>query len=191
MKTSKKVLATSVAAGGFAALVVSAVVPFTKDWEGMDLVAHRDTVGTGHPLTYCFGQTAEFGRVKVGEHFTPAQCDAKLRQSLPLYLKPLQACIKRNVPVKVMAAALDAAYNAGSSAVCKSPMVAHINAGSLTAACAAFNGWYIHASGRVVQGLINRREAEKNLCLEGVEEGLPHAMPWWQRWARTILFRNT
>lgn len=201
MKPSKKVLATSVAAGSFAALVVSNVLPFTKEWEGLDLVAKRDPIGTGHPLTYCYGETQADGPARAGQHFTPAQCDAKLASSLPIYLKPLQACIKPAVPVKVMAATLDAAYNAGTAAVCKSPMVARMNAGDMTGACDAFytknargqpTGWYIRASGRVVKGLINRRAAEKKLCFQGVAEGLPKAapMPWWQHWSRLILFKS-
>jgi hypothetical protein len=27
-------------------------------------------IGTGHPVTYCHGQTDEFGKVKVGTRFT-------------------------------------------------------------------------------------------------------------------------
>jgi lysozyme len=41
-------------------------------WEGMDKVAKRDMIGTGHPVTYCYGQTDEFGKVKVGTRFTKA-----------------------------------------------------------------------------------------------------------------------
>lgn len=175
------------------AAVIAIATPFLVKWEGTDLKAVRDPIGTGHPITYCHGQTAEFGKVKVGQKFTPAQCDELLAQSLPIYLKPLQDCIKRLVPTKVMAAALDAAYNAGPTAVCHSPMVAKMNAGDIRGACAAFSGWYIRASGHVVQGLIARRNSERDLCLEGAAEGLPERiepskrMPWWQRWARNIL----
>src|ERR1700761_4820804 len=131
------------------AAVIAAVLAFTASHEGTDLVAKRDMIGTGHPMTYCHGQTDEFGVVKAGQRFTPAQCDALLAKSLPKYLTPLQACIKREAPVKVIAAALDASYNAGPAAVCHSPMVARINAGDFKGACAAFSNWYIRASGRV------------------------------------------
>jgi lysozyme len=191
MKPTKKVVAKSVMAAGITAAVISAVVPFTKAWEGSDLVAKRDMIGTGHPLTYCHGATAVDGSVRPGQRFTPAQCDALLAKSLPKYLHPLQACIKVQAPIKVMAAALDAAYNAGPIAVCHSQIVTRINAGDFAGACNAFKGWYVRASGQVVRGLINRRNAEKMLCLEGVSEGIPKStkpMPWWQHAARTVLF---
>jgi lysozyme len=171
MKTSHKV------AGGSAA-VVAAALAFTPGWEGTDLVAKRDMIGTGHPITYCIGQTDEFGKVKVGQRFTPAQCNELLAKSLPKYLEPLQRCVKREIPVKSMAALLDAAYNAGSGAVCSSPMVKKINAGDLRGACNAFAGWFVQSDGQVRRGLVARRggdgrKGEKQLCLEGLSEGLP------------------
>lgn len=177
---SKKATAAVAAGAGvaFTLAVVSAVTPFTGKWEGTDLVAKRDMIGTGHPLTWCHGTTsADNKTVKAGQRFTPAQCDAQLAKDLPKYLTPLQACIHVALPVKTEGALLDAAYNAGPAAVCKSPMVARMNAGNLAAGCAAFQGWYIRASGRVVQGLINRRADEKKFCLQGVAEGLPKAVP--------------
>jgi len=143
----------------------------------MDLTAKRDMIGTGHPVTYCIGQTDEFGKVKVGQKFTPAQCNELLARSLPKYLEPLQRCVKRDIPVKSMAALLDAAYNAGSAAVCASPMVKKINAGDLKGACNSFAGWFVRSDGQVRRGLVARRsgdsrKGEKQLCLEGLAEGL-------------------
>lgn len=176
MKTSTKV------AGGSAA-VIAAAITFTPGWEGMDLTAKRDMIGTGHPVTYCIGQTDEFGKVKVGQKFTPAQCNELLAKSLPKYLAPLQRCVKREIPVKSMAALLDAAYNAGSGAVCSSPMVKKINAGDLAGACNAFAGWYVRSDGVVRRGLVARRggdgrKGEKQLCLEGLAEGIAKPTLW-------------
>lgn len=173
MSTAKKV-------GGGAA-VIAVLTIFTPIWEGTDLVAKKDMIGTGHPLTYCHGQTDEFGKVKEGQRFTPAQCKDLLAKSLPKYLAPVQRCVKVELPVKTMAALVDAAYNAGPVAVCRSPMVKKMNAGDLEAGCKAFAGWYIRSDGQVRRGLIARRSGlpgdkrknEMQLCLEGVKEGLP------------------
>lgn len=169
--TVKKTIATA----GSAA-VIAAAVAFTPIWEGMDAVAKKDMIGTGHPITYCYGQTDEFGKVKVGQRFTKRECDEKLAASLPVYLNKIGPCVHVPVPVKTMASLLDGSYNAGSGAVCKSPMVARINAGNIRAGCEAFSGWYIRSDGVIRKGLIARRKgidarkSERQLCLEGLSE---------------------
>ena len=50
------------------AAVIACCVAFLPNWEGMDKVARRDAIGTGHPVTYCYGQTSEFGDVAVGPY---------------------------------------------------------------------------------------------------------------------------
>ena len=174
MKSAHKVGITGVGA-------VAIALAFTPGWEGLWTTAQVDTIGTGHPVSYCYGQTTENGSVKAGQKFTPEQCKDLLAKSLPKYLAQINPCIKVAIPDKTRAALLDAAYNAGSAAVCKSPMVARMNAGDLRGGCEAFDGWYVRASGRVVKGLIARRsgdtrKGEKELCLEGLETSAP---PFW------------
>jgi lysozyme len=176
--------AKTAAATGSAGVIAAAVV-FTPTWEGMDSVAKPDMIGTGHPMTYCYGQTDEFGKVKAGTRFTKQQCDELLAKSLPKYLNKIEPCIKVPLPDKTKASLLDAAYNAGPAAVCRSPMVAKMNAGDLRGGCRAFDGWYVRSDGKVRRGLVARRsgdsrKGEKQLCLEGLEEGvapIPKAKP--------------
>jgi lysozyme len=183
MSTAKKV-------GGGAA-VIAVLTVFTPIWEGADLVAKKDAIGTGHPMTYCHGQTDEFGKVKEGQRFTPAQCKELLAKSLPKYLEPVQKCVNVELPVKTMAALVDAAYNAGPAAVCRSPMVKKMNAGDIEGGCNAFEGWYVRSDGQVRKGLVARRSGiagdkrknEKQLCLEGVKEGIakPEKVSLWTK----------
>jgi lysozyme len=182
VSTTKKVV---LGASGLA--VIAYCVAFTPTWEGMDPVAKRDAIGTGHPITYCYGQTDEFGRVKAGTRFTKAECDQKLAESLPHYLALIEPCITVPLPTKTTAALLDAAYNAGPGAVCNSSMLRKMNAGDLRGGCDAFKGWYVRSDGVERNGLIARRsgvldkrgkridsrKSERDLCLEGVKEGLP------------------
>lgn len=159
--------------------IVTTLIGFTPQWEGMDKVAKHDMIGTGHPITYCYGQTDEFGKVKVGTRFTKVECDAKLQESLPKYVTPVAKCATKLFPVKIWAALVDAAYNAGPAAVCRSPMMKHMNEGNYKKGCDAFNGWYIRSAGKVRNGLIARRggvpgdvrKSERALCLEGMKEG--------------------
>lgn len=171
--TVKKTIATIGGAGG----VIACCVAFTPQWEGMKTVASRDKIGTGHPVDYCYGQTDEFGKVKVGTRFTKKQCGKKLAESLPKYLAKIDPCVKVPVAPKTMASLLDASYNAGPAAVCKSPMVAKMNAGNIRGGCEAFNGWYVRSAGTVRKGLIARRsgigdgrKSERDLCLEGLKQ---------------------
>jgi lysozyme len=166
----------TVGATGSAA-VIAATVVFLPNWEGMDKVAKRDMIGTGHPITYCYGQTDEFGAVKAGTRFTKQECDQKLAESLPRYLDKVGPCVHVPVPVKTMAALLDASYNAGASAVCKSSMVSRINAGDIRGGCEAFKGWYVRSDGQIRKGLVARRsgigdgrKSERDLCIEGLNE---------------------
>jgi lysozyme len=194
VSTTKKVVT-----GAGTAAVIAATVAFLPNWEGMKTVASRDKIGTGHPVDYCYGQTDEFGTVKVGTRFTKKQCDENLAESLPHYLALIEPCIKVALPVKTKASLLDASYNAGPAAICRSPMVAKMNAGDLRGGCNAFKGWYVRSDGVERRGLVARRsgigdgrKSERDLCLEGVAEGLPRpsvqvveAAPlpkrWWQK----------
>lgn len=173
MKTSHK-------AGATGAGAIAICLTFTPIWEGMDLVAKRDMIGTGNPITYCNGMTSVDGTVMVGQRFTPEQCRALLAKALPKYWDPLEPCIKVDIPVQTAASLLDASLNAGPAAVCKSPMLAKINSGDIRGGCEAFSNWYIttknHGARSVIPGLVNRRggnpnehrKTEKALCLEGL-----------------------
>jgi lysozyme len=162
--------------GALMASIVSVLVGFTPQWEGMDKVARRDAIGTGRPVTYCYGQTDEFGAVKIGQRFTRVECDEKLKESLPKYINGVAKCATRVFPVKVWAALVDGAYNAGIAAVCKSPMLRLMNEGNYAAGCDAFKSWYIRSAGVIRKGLIARRgglkgdprTSERELCLEGI-----------------------
>jgi lysozyme len=171
MGTARKV------GGASGAAVIAVTVPFLMGWEGYDPVAKRDPIGTGHPITYCNGLTDVDGTVKVGQRFTKKECEERLAVALPKYLAALNKCIKAPMPKNSAAALLDASFNAGSGAVCRSPMLANINAGSIRAGCDAFRGWYIRSAGQVRKGLIARRSgindgrtSERDLCLKGLNE---------------------
>jgi hypothetical protein len=82
------------------------------------------------------------------------------------------------LPDKTMASLLDAAYNAGPAAVCRSPMVAKMNGGDIRGGCNAFQGWYVRSDGQVrkgprrasISGIGDGRKSERDLCLEGAND---------------------
>lgn len=177
------------AAGACGAGAVAICLTFTPVWEGLDLVAKRDKIGTGNPITYCNGLTSADGAVRIGQKFTPAQCKSLLANVLPGYWEKIEPCIKVRLPIATAASLLDASFNAGPERICKSPMLAKMNAGDIKGGCNAFDGWIIRSGGAVRKGLIARRntkskllpkpdprKGEKQLCLEGLSE--PPVKSW-------------
>jgi hypothetical protein len=67
-------------------------------------------------------------------------------------------------------ALLDASYNAGWAAACKSRMAVSFRAGDWAQGCAGFKGWYVTARNRttgqriMLKGLVRRRDAEAATC---------------------------
>lgn len=146
---------------GFLAVIVLAI-SLVGPWEGRELKAYRDIVGV---WTICFGETKG---VKPGDVATPAECDAMLAKSLRGYAEGLDRCVTRDLPTKMDVALLSWAYNVGTGAACSSTLIKLANAGDLRGACDQLLRWN-RAGGRVINGLTRRREAERQLCLEGVE----------------------
>ena len=139
-----------------------ACVSLVGVFEGCDFTAKKDMIGTGHPLTWCHGET--IGNARAGQKFTRAECDAMLAARLPDYWNEIAPCIHVTTSDNEKIAYTSTAYNIGSRGVCKSSMVRKLNAGDHVGACNALMQ-YTHASGKFVQGLANRRTAERKICL--------------------------
>lgn len=157
MKTSTK---TGLLAGSAAAIALS-VTALIKPWEGRELTPYYDIVGV---LTWCDGETK--GKPKAS--YTHAECDAILSQSVQQYEAKIQPCLPPVLPVESRAAFISVAYNIGPGAFCASSMSRLAKAGDLRGACNALLAWN-KAGGRVVKGLVNRRAAERALCLQGLK----------------------
>lgn len=154
----------------YAVIAAALIAP----WEGMDLVAKHQAIDPIGVITWCHGRTNyDDPTVKVGTRFTKADCDRFLVEDIPKYKKPLEKCIRVELSKWEWGAITSGSYNAGAKAMCKSPMVRHFNAGDHKAACNSFmpdikhhpeQGWYVRANGKFLQGLANRREAERKVC---------------------------
>jgi len=154
---AKKALAGSAA-------VIALACAFIQPWEGLWLTAKVDKIGTGRPVTACYGETEG---VKLGQRFTKQQCDEMLAKKLPRYAAEIAPCIRVPISEKTRAAFISFAYNVGSAGACRSTAFKLLNAGNTRAACDALMNWN-RAQGRVVKGLTNRRAAERRLCIEGI-----------------------
>lgn len=147
--------------------------------EGLWLTAKVDRVGTGQPPTVCYGMTSADRPVHVGDTYTKDECMDFLIKDIPKYWAPISKCVRVKTTEHFKAAVVSAGYNAGSSAVCKSPMIARINKDPIDIkhACDALiewytrkngtkvHGWYTTAQGKFLPGLLNRRVKEYNVCV--------------------------
>lgn len=167
MKTSHKV-------GGAGAIALA--VAFIQPWEGLWTTAKVDTIGTGRPITWCYGETE--GPVKVGQQFTPKQCSDMLAAKLPRYNEEISKCIHVPISDKTRASFISFSYNVGSAGFCRSETAKKLNAGDSFGACDALMSW-TRAQGRIVKGLVNRRTSERKLCLEGLNEPNPTKPGFW------------
>lgn len=154
MKTRTR-LAGTVAAGAIA--LVGA-------WEGLRMTAYRDIVGVP---TVCYGETRG---VRLGDRHSKEDCDAMLLASLKRHEAGMRRCLRApdRIPEKSYIAFVSLAYNVGVGAFCRSTTARRLNAGDVRGACEAAV-WFNKAGGRRVKGLVNRRAAEHDLCLQGLK----------------------
>lgn len=139
-------------------------VPLTASFEGLRTHPYKDVTGTS---TVCYGDTQVPMRV-----YSSDQCGAFLRRKLARAYAPyLLRCVPEFIEPehkRAFAALLDASYNAGWPAACKSRMAAAFNRGLWRTACDGFPGWYTTSKGRPLAVLVRRRGAERYLCITGI-----------------------
>lgn len=141
--------------------LLAGLITLVGAFEGLRTYAYRDPVGIP---TICFGETRG---VEMGDVATVEECKKMLGDRLIEFARGVDKCLTAIVPDKPYMAFVSLAYNIGTGAFCKSTVVKRANAGNLRGACDAILMWN-KAGGRVLPGLVKRREAERKLCLEGV-----------------------
>ena len=162
LKQKAKVNKGKVAVASTASAAVLAA--FVGGWEGLRTEAYLDAVNVP---TICYGETLN---VKLGDRTTIADCDAMLISRLGQFEDELNKCLdyEETIPVNAKIAFISWAYNVGSGAACRSTLVRKANAGDLIGACQELPRWN-KAGGRVLRGLVRRRAAEREMCLDAVQ----------------------
>lgn len=135
----------------------------TAGFEGLRTKPYHDP-GDGR-LTVCYGETEREMRSYTAQECMTLLTDRQSTNYAPAVLKcvPAFADDRRRY---AFAASIDAAYNAGVAAFCRSSMARAFNAGQWKQGCNLFAGWYVTAGGKKLAGLVRRREAERALCLK-------------------------
>lgn len=138
-----------------------------EQFEGYVPEAYQDPVGI---WTRCYGDTTN---VTPGATYSAEECARSLNDHLVETSRPVMRCVPslaKQHP-KIIVAMLDMAYNIGPTAFCKSSVASFANAGNWAAACRRISEIYTTAKGVSLRGLVVRRNAESQMCLEGLKEG--------------------
>ena len=134
------------------------------NFEGLRLNAYDDGVGV---WTIGFGTTKYPNgiRVKKGDTCTLDQAKAYMQNDLKAFEQTVNSAVKVPVNQNQFDALVSLAYNIGSTAFKNSTLVKRLNEGDYKAAANQFDVW-VNAGGKRMQGLVNRRTAEKALFLK-------------------------
>jgi lysozyme len=146
------------------AAVTAPLIGFVVHWEGEEFTPYLDVAGVP---TVCSGITGK--HVIPGKTYTRKECRDLLNGELDKHARGLAACLTVVPPPKTTAALVSWTYNVGVGAACGSTLVKYVNTGQFIEACNQLPRW-VYAGGKTpVKGLVNRREAEKRWCLEGLQ----------------------
>lgn len=157
MKTIHKV------AGG--AAIAASIAAFIAPSEGLRTKAYPDPA---RPTlaTICYGETQG---VHFGDTKTKEECLQILESRIKDYLGPVDRMMP-GLPDNRRIAYTDFAYNAGVGTLKKSKIPTLENNGRWKDACNQLIK-YVYSNGRVLPGLVKRREKERQLCLNGSKNG--------------------
>ena len=141
-------------------------------WEGDIHKVYADRLARGIP-TFCAGRTD--WAAKVGTPLSSDFCAEVNKTTLIEYGYAVLECANwDHLSANRLIAMTIFAINVGKEGACKSQAMVNINRGRIKQGCDLIaykpNGepnWAI-ADGKYVQGLHNRRKAERDLCLRGL-----------------------
>lgn len=142
----------------------------TASFEGFRSKLYADaaghcTIGYGHLLKR--GACTEELTKTYAKGLTRAQGQELLKKDMNRAEIAVQLAATVNLTDGQFAAVCDFAFNCGTGALRKSGIVTLLNQGKLEQAAAKMK-LYVKAGGRVLNGLVKRREAEVALLMEGV-----------------------
>lgn len=132
-----------------------------KSFEGLELEAYLCpadiwTIGYGHT-----------GNVKEGDSITKAEAEALLDKDLQTFRNGVKRLVKVPLNENQFGALVSFAYNLGLGSLQSSTLLKMLNAGDYTGAADQFLRWN-KSGGKVLTGLVRRREAERAVFLTPV-----------------------
>lgn len=131
----------------------------TKGFEGLRLEAYRDVAGV---WTIGYGHTGS--GVTAGLVWTQEQAEAALAADLGWAVMCVNQHVSADLTQNQFDALVDFCFNVGPGAWLNSTLLRQVNLGNFERAAAQFLLW-VKAGGQKVEGLVRRRQAERELFL--------------------------
>lgn len=134
-----------------------------KQWEGLKTRAYRDVAGI---LTIGYGHTSAAGApvVREGMKITEAEAEKILMADLRKFEERVERFVK--VPLTDNQFAVLVSFDFNTGKLDKSTLLKRLNKGDYDAVPVELMKW-VHADGKKVKGLVNRRAAEAGLWAKG------------------------
>lgn len=117
----------------------------------------------GDVPTVGFGSTEG---VKLGDKITVEEGLERLYRDVGVVESAIARCVKVPLTQGEYDAYTSFSFNVGGAAFCSSTLVKKLNAGDYAGACSELKRW-VYAGGKVLPGLIERREREFQMCTGG------------------------
>ena len=135
---------------------VTLAMPFIRQWEGERLTAYQCSAGV---WTIGVGHTKG---VEAGDVITQEESERLFRDDLEGFKSEMAKLIRVDVSKTQFIALMSFVFNLGIDHFMTSKLLKYLNAGDYKSAAYEFPKWKF-AGGVAVQGLLNRRLAEKAL----------------------------
>ena len=141
-----------------------------REFEGLRLRAYPDPGTGGKPYTIGIGTTVypNGQTVSPGDTCTEQQAMQYLAHDVKRFESSVAAMLRAPVNENQFAALVSFAYNVGTEALRRSTLLRYINDHRFADAVGEFGRWN-QAAGKVLPGLVRRRNAERELFLTPVE----------------------
>lgn len=150
-----------IAAAGLSGTLATAAAIIAQ-FEGKSNTSYLDPVQV---WTICYGETKD---IKEGMYKTDEECLDSLAADVVSHNKDMLLHVSVPLSDQEHIAYLSFTYNVGVSAFSSSTLLKKLNSGDREGACRELLRWD-KAGGKVLRGLVNRRNTEYELCIDGLK----------------------
>ena len=142
-------------------------IQLMHSFEGLVLHAYKDPGSAdGKPYTIGYGTTRIKGKpVKLGTVITKEQADEYFRDDLIQFEDAVKKYVKVPITENQFSSLTSLIYNIGVGAFINSTVLKKLNKKDYEGSASAFLMWVKGGNGKILAGLVKRREAEAKLFL--------------------------